>query len=425
MNMLRQRIELGWHVIALTLLSGAFIPLWRTEALGYAIVTGGGDFFQRVVLLFCYSGLILLWWYRQRAASVALRGWLIWVIIGWAILSVLWSQAPALTIRRSATLVLATLYGLLLAIRYPPATVLRLIGSAMAIIVVSSLIAIALGASWAVMGTSFMDVSFTYPGAWRGVLWHKSALGRICILALIAFGALAYQTAMPWRIWWLTLIVGSVALIAGSQSATAIVVLAMIVICWLGLILFSVLSLSQQFQLTVLSLGIVVPASYLLWSYSEDIALLLNRDLTLTGRLELWQALLPIGWKQSLTGYGFGAFWLDPFQMMDVDISLLRSRFRWGTHAHNGYLDTWLELGFVGLGLICVLLIWVLWYNFPKIKTKQSLQEFTIILFVIFLLIQNFSETILLETGLSMSVYWIILSWAYFNTVQNKRLRYE
>jgi O-antigen ligase len=303
--------------------------------------------------------------------------------------------------------------------------VLRLIGSAMAIIVVSSLIAIALGASWAVMGTSFMDVSFTYPGAWRGVLWHKSALGRICILALIAFGALAYQTAMPWRIWWLTLIVGSVALIAGSQSATAIVVLAMIVICWLGLILFSVLSLSQQFQLTVLSLGIVVPASYLLWSYSEDIALLLNRDLTLTGRLELWQALLPIGWKQSLTGYGFGAFWLDPFQMMDVDISLLRSRFRWGTHAHNGYLDTWLELGFVGLGLICVLLIWVLWYNFPKIKTKQSLQEFTIILFVIFLLIQNFSETILLETGLSMSVYWIILSWAYFNTVQNKRLRYE
>lgn len=417
MNMLRQRIELGWHVIALTLLSGAFIPLWRDETLGDAIVASG-DPFQQVVLLFSYSGLMLLWWHRQQAMRVALRGWLIWTIIGWAILSVFWSQAPALTIRRSAALVLATLYGLLLAIRYPPATVLRLIGSAMAIIVVSSLIAIGLGAPWAIM-------VYLYPGAWRGIMSHKNALGRICVLALIVFGVLMYQTTMPWRIGWGVLIAGCAGLIVGAQSAAAVVTLVIIILAWMVLIPFSMASRREQVQTTMIGLGIAAPTGCLLWSYSEDIAQLLNRDLTLTGRVPLWQALLPIGWKQALTGYGFGAFWTDPSRMMDVDIALMRLRFLWATQAHNGYIDVWLELGIVGVCMVSALLIFIVQYSTLCIRTNQVNNKYFIhflFLFAIFLITYNLTEAVLLETKLAHAIFWIILSWSYFVIQKNKRV---
>lgn len=417
MNMLRQRIELGWHVIALTLLSGAFIPLWRQETLGDAIVTSG-DPFQQVVLLFSYSGVLLLWWHRQQAMRVALRGWLIWIIIGWAILSVFWSQVPALTIRRSAILVLATLYGLLLAIRYPPATVLRLIGSAMAIIVVSSLIAIGLGAPGAIMG-------YPHPGAWRGIMYHKNALGRICVLALIVFGVLMYQTTMPWRIGWGVLIAGCAGLIVGAQSATAVVILVIIILAWMVLIPFSMASRREQVQTTMIGLGIAAPTGYLLWSYSEDIAQLLNRDLTLTGRLPLWQALLPIGWKQALTGYGFGAFWTDPSRMMDVDIALMRLRFWWAVQAHNGYIDVWLELGIVGVCMVSALLIFIVQYSTLCIRTNQVNNKYFIhflFLLAIFLITYNLTEAVLLETQLANAIFWIIPSWSYFVIQKNKRV---
>lgn len=417
MNMLRQRIELGWHVIALTLLSGAFIPLWRLETIGN-VNPESGDSFQRVVLLFSYSGVLLLWWHRQQAMRVALRGWLIWIIIGWAILSVFWSQVPALTIRRSATLVLATLYGLLLAIRYPPATVLRLIGSAMAIIVVSSLIAIGLGAPGAIMG-------YPHPGAWQGIMYHKNALGRICVLALIVFGVLMYQTTMPWRIGWGVLIAGCAGLIVGAQSATAVVILVIIILAWMVLIPFSMASRREQVQTTMIGLGIAAPTGYLLWSYSEDIAQLLNRDLTLTGRLPLWQALLPIGWKQALTGYGFGAFWTDPSRMMDVDIALMRLRFWWATQAHNGYIDVWLELGIVGVCMVSALLIFIVQYSTLCIRTNQVNNKYFIhflFLLAIFLITYNLTEAVLLETKLINAIFWIIPSWSYFVIQKNKRV---
>lgn len=416
MNTLRQRIELGWHVIALTLLCGAFIPLWRQETLGDAIATSG-DPFQQVVLLFSYSGLVLLWWHRQQTVRVALRGWLIWAIIGWAILSVFWSQAPALTIRRSAALVLATLYGLLLAIRYPPATVLHLIGSAMAIIVVSSLISIGLGAPGAIMG-------YPHPGAWQGIMYHKNALGRICVLALIVFGVLMYQTTMPWRIGWGVLIAGCVGLIVGAQSATAVVILVIIILAWMVLIPFSMASRREQFQITMISLGIAAPTGYLLWSYSEDIAQLLNRDLTLTGRVPLWQTLLPIGWKQALTGYGFGAFWTDPSQMMDVDIALMRLRFWWAVQAHNGYLDVWLEMGMVGLSLAAALLLFFLWRCFLALQLRSTVNRSIALfsfLFFVMLLFYNLSEPVIFETNLGKAIFSIVLSWCYFSLPSNNR----
>lgn len=141
--------------------------------------------------------------------------------------------------------------------------------------------------------------------------------------------------------------------------------------------------------------------------------------LTLTGRFPLWQTLWSIAWKQSLLGYGFGAFWLESGRMIELDIALMRQRFWWALHAHNGYLDIWLEVGLIGLVLTCILLILALWRSLIMIQRKQAGSYlYFACLFIIFLLLYNLSEAMLLEGGLAKAIFWILLSWSYFSVTQ-------
>ncbi len=72
----------------------------------------------------------------------------------------------------------------------------------------------------------------------------------------------------------------------------------------------------------------------------------LGRDSTLTGRTEVWEALLAVP-VNPIVGVGFESFWLgEPAERL------------WATYwwrpneAHNGYLETYLNLGWVGVILL-------------------------------------------------------------------------
>lgn len=400
-----RQLEMGWHVIALTLLSGAFVPLWRLQTAGSA---SQGDTVQQAVLLLSYGGLILLPWHWPQIQKSFIKGWLLWLVIGIAVISVLWSQDPALTLRRSFALLLATLYGLLLAVRYPFAAILRLIGVTMAIIVGTSLLSIAFGADWAVMG-------HPHPGAWQGVMFHKNALGRIAVLALIVFGVLAQQTRWPWQIGWRVLAISALALIVGARSATALVVTVALITIWM--VAYGVRSLAkdERRQGVALASSIAIPVGMLVVFYWPEIADLLGRDPELTGRLPLWSSLLAIGWSQPLLGYGYGAFWLDTSRMMALDVALMRMRFWWAEHAHNGYLDVWLEIGIIGL-IPVVFLVASVWRDgFHKVlQGAFQPKPLFIFLFTSFLVIYNLSEAVLIEANLAKALFWIIFSWVYF-----------
>ncbi|WP_298820350.1 O-antigen ligase [uncultured Chloroflexus sp.] len=393
-------LEYIWHVVAFTLLSGAFVSLWRGER--------SSDPVQQAVLLFSFAGLVLLLAQPRSASAIALKGWLLWLIVGWAFTSLLWSQSPDLTFRRSVTLLLATCYGLLLAVRYPLTTVLYLLGSAMAIIVIASAISIGVGAEWSVMG-------YPHPGAWRGITLHKNHLGLTCVLALIVAGILTQVSAMPWRLFWVGIACGAVVLVIGSRSATAIAVTILTVTTWFVLKTAIYFSGWDRLRLSFLGASLILPGGSLLFLNLPELLSLLGRDVSLTGRLPLWSALWSIGWQRPLLGYGFGAFWLDTGQEMEVDIALMRLRFGWALQAHNGYLDIWLELGLVGLLLTLIVLLIVLWRSLKLIDTPGiPFGAWFIVLFIPYLLFINIAEARLLEPNLGKSILWIMLSCCYF-----------
>jgi O-antigen ligase len=85
---------------------------------------------------------------------------------------------------------------------------------------------------------------------------------------------------------------------------------------------------------------------------SSSVARLFGRDPTLTGRTNIWATLLAAQ-TNPLIGVGYQSFWMGD-RMAAVYRSLHVTTFL--NEAHNGYLETYLNLGLIGLGLLAVFL---------------------------------------------------------------------
>jgi len=79
----------------------------------------------------------------------------------------------------------------------------------------------------------------------------------------------------------------------------------------------------------------------------------LGRNQTLTGRTDIWAAVIPMA-PNPLVGAGFESFWLNPrvqARLLELFPGLPLNE------AHDGYIEVYLELGWVGLGLIGLIFI--------------------------------------------------------------------
>lgn len=84
---------------------------------------------------------------------------------------------------------------------------------------------------------------------------------------------------------------------------------------------------------------------------SEMIIKLLGRDLTLTGRTDIWKAVLAERINPVL-GAGFYSFWLG-----DRPERLSEKFYYHLNQAHNGYLETYLNSGWIGIFLLAAVLV--------------------------------------------------------------------
>jgi O-antigen ligase len=99
-------------------------------------------------------------------------------------------------------------------------------------------------------------------------------------------------------------------------------------------------------------LKILIPVSlcvYMILEFgfgiSGQLAGMVGRDPTLTGRTDLWKYLLSMH-TNPLLGTGYESFWLGP------RLEFVWRKFWLFNEAHNGYLDIYLNLGLMGLFLL-------------------------------------------------------------------------
>jgi O-antigen ligase len=230
------------------------------------------------------------------------------------------------------------------------------------------------------------------------------------MLALLVFWILAQSRKGLKKVSWLVLELAALVALVGSRSMTAILIALILTASWL--LLRGTALLPQLLRPALLSLGLAAafPALFILPDYLEDILGLLGKDLTLTGRVPLWNSLIPLALQRPLLGYGYGAFWSATGPSASVTML-----FPWALQAHNGYLELWLENGLIGVLIaFALLLITLVRTGQRTLQTRDADVWRFAFLFTAFLVFSNVSEAILLETGLVQGLYWVVFSYVYF-----------
>jgi exopolysaccharide production protein ExoQ len=253
--------------------------------------------------------------------------------------SVVWSIDPEVTLRRSVALAFTTLAGLVIGARFSWSRFLEVFAAALGITVVLSFLS-----AFFIRGYGIMPYEF--PGAWRGVWTHKNTLGYYMSVSLVIF--IASAIANPRRRWlWIGCAVGAMALILLSQSKTSLVS------CLIGCSCLPLIALARRGPTgAVIAAWVTVSALFAaalaVFVFPDLLFSLVGKDATLTGRTQIWTAVMHQIAKRPVTGFGYGAVWdstsfWGPLPEMSKEQGFIIHE------AHNAWLAVWLELGYIGL----------------------------------------------------------------------------
>lgn len=309
-----------------------------------------------------------------------------------AFASIQWSILPDVSLRRAVALGFTSLFGLWLAARFEWRELLGLIAGAFLALALASVATVLVAPGWAIDH----DI---HPGAWKGLWDEKNSLGRMMTLGALACAcAAAAQPAR--RLLWGGAAALCVALVAFSHSTTSLLGLLVA-----GAALITAGGLRRGGVKTVATawaaLTVVGVAGGLFALAPDFVFGLLGKDASLTGRTEIWDAVLRQVHERPWLGYGYGAFWAD----REGPVGFVRSEVDWLTPtAHNGWLELLLGVGWVGailfavhLLVTCASAVWAL----ARGREAYWIAGF-IALFVLFSLSES---TILQQNDLSWALY--------------------
>lgn len=340
--------------------------------------------------VFLITFIILLLRLRQ-VVRIAFQDKCLWFLVGLSFLSAFWSAIPLVTLRNSAALLGTTLLGVYLASRYTRQELVKLLLWALGLIAVLSLV-------FSLLWPQYGIQHYSFGTAWRGVYIHKNLLGNFMVLASITSFIYAVSHRKK-RLAGSLVFVISITLLLLSTSKTALAILFILLFL---LAIMRILRLHYMQSKQVLILVILSVSGLAVWlAYNMDVVFYwLGRDMTLTGRTYLWQAVWEMIQRQPWLGYGYNAFWSGP------ENSYIWQRLHWRPdNAHNGYLDLWLQLGLPGLVLFTVSVIVNLLKAITLAHRENGWVPMFPLLFLTFMMLHNITESTILFRN---QIFWIL-----------------
>lgn len=312
----------------------------------FAALVLNAMFGSLAALTFMFCGALLIASSSARSLDSLRRWWFVLLLPAYCILTALWSQYPANSVRYGVQLMFTAMVAVIITGRLSTATLMRLMFVVYAIGVVAS---IAFGRTGA-------------GGAWLGVFGSKNAFAaHIAVFVLIA-AALTADRDSPWllRLCALGGVVVSGPLLILAQSAGATL---MVLPCLAVIVLTLVTTkLSQNQKLFLLVMLAIAAAALVLAVLVLGDTLLAEvlegsgKDPTLTGRTDLWATGLSYIAERPLQGLGYRSFWVVGFAPAEELWAMFDVPAGAGFNFHNTYISNAVEIGLVGLAMQIVLI---------------------------------------------------------------------
>ncbi len=391
-------LEMFFVIMSLVAYTGALVRLFVKRSYGLVEVNENNVYMQAFFVV-TYLVAILCLFSKPKTFFVSTQKIpAVWLLVFWALCSVLWSYSPDVTLRRSIALIGTTIFAMYLATRFSLYQNFKFLGIAFAIVIIASYIYMFL---------------FPTDQAWTGVFFTKNELTRASLLAGMIFVFLLQSTK---RKIWGALLLAALLLLFKSSSATGI---ALLVICLGTITIFFILNRfgsDKKVKIIILATFMAILTASILLFYWNDVLAYFQKDATLTGRVPLWKLVWLAILKNPIVGYGYGGFWNG---WNGPSAAIWRVLLWLPPGAHNGFLDLTLDLGVIGVGLYVAVLIS---FIYRAIKNGQRSRNFDLFLFlfIIFMLIYNLFENIALSRN---SVFWLMTVMLFLQSSISTRIQ--
>ncbi|WP_134680584.1 O-antigen ligase family protein [Paracoccus ravus] len=290
---------------------------------GAALVVTGPDA--------CIRGL------RQEGVLVALAAW----CLG----SFTWSDYPELSLRYGLQLTLTFLVAITICQRIPPGTFVRIL---LLVLLLAAALSLASGRSRE-GGMGFL-----------GIYGSKNALAMTMGAFFLVSLAVAVGRAEN-RFWRAVALIGSgmgLALLVMGKSAGALVAVIVATAFLIPLMLLRRIDATSRLVLASLTLVLLASVGLALSSEADSFATaflsLTGKDVTLTGRTELWLVAFEEIARHPLIGTGFQAFWVHGNPLAEDLWARFGIASRAGFNFHNTMISNAVEIGLVGATLQAV-----------------------------------------------------------------------
>jgi exopolysaccharide production protein ExoQ len=399
MRISRTALANSFLITALVLSTNAFLPLLLPNA------DISGAFEGSPLTRVAWSVIYLITVLRLIPRRIEFRGLvsanksLVFLTL-FAVASVGWSLEPIFALHQSLSLVGTALLGCDLALHCSVRRQLWLIGSALAIVLGCSILADACFPTL----IPFNDPDSTVH-AWHGVFDAKNSLARLVVLAVVVFLCIRRPRRYV-LVTSLIIVIGGVALVMQAHSAAALVILTVLLITFYLTSTLQWRPMPMRVAILLVAVGAGIACSEVLL-HVEFATALLDRDSTLTGRSELWRLSVSAIEAKPVYGYGYDEFWIPASQQA----TRIREEVNWeAPHAHNGYIDLALYLGFIGLGAYLVS------YVIALVRALQYIQRFRTaeakwpLCFLVLIGLYQLPETTIVQGHLILWLVYVAIS---------------
>lgn len=402
----RQASLLRWGAGKLTLvaLSVFFVgnhPFVQHTPDKLAIAKAGDLGSELAIIAFVVVSVLLLGARPAAAVMLVRRNWLVVLMLAWMITTAIWAPYPGLTLRRGTAYVMVYLValGAAVSLGHPREFERPLYWASVLVVVLCVFVTVAMP------GLDRSELGAT------GIYFNKNTAGSMLLVAVIVIGfAVAQARGAGQRLLALAMVLMSWLFLLSTNSKTSIGLAALFYVGapLVGYTLWHS-RLARLFGglIFVTAVALIVFHFQVLGLNLESLELMIFGDLTFTDRTYIWNAILYEVTLRPIRGYGFGSFWdtgqpLNPITAATpYDFFLPADQIN---TAHNGYLDTALQTGLVGLGLEAVILIRCVWLLYSVVSTARAdassrLAAMMLLSVLLALLLDNMLESILFRAG--------------------------
>ena len=311
---------------------------------------------------------------RRRACMLIAANWPIVLYFAYCLISVTWSPHPDVALKRWVkALGDVAMVLVIVAEPHPLEAIRRLISRVGFVLLPASVLLIKYYGN--------LGRGFTADGVPMntGVTTDKNMFGLM--LLVISLGTLwqvirllrdkRYPNRRRHLVAQFTLLIFGVGLLemANSQTSIGCFVLGSVVI-----ILTNIRATRRRpARVHALCLSIVLVGGLAFLFAGADIVHSMGRQSTFSGRTEIWAALIPTA-VDPVVGAGFESFWISPNAAQFAQTLLHEGWYHPAdlNEAHNGYIEVYLELGWVGVVLISLILITGYWRAIAAYRLNPS-----------------------------------------------------